>query len=354
MEKHPLIRAYETFIRNRSLNKIGIIGQPDAGKSALINALCPAKAHTSVHTDATLETTTYPYNDYGFLVDFPGVGTEEVTVQKYKKIIQNEAAIEHYFYIFSSKIKEVDIEMIKYLNKQDKMITFIYNKVDALIDVNGKDDKKILMRDKDTELKVTLKPYIKRPLNYHFTSALDGTGIETLKLHIESIFEEEQKEYMQRYNDAAYLDSYLNYKVNSSFPKLFTPSFKKIVLKENFKVIERTIMTHFKIQEDDIMERRKEWIDIDKFIREFEEMKEKDKSNGLTQLMEFTKIVRLIRTSFKMKSINPVTVAVSSIVEMGLNNTFPIFQAIAKYVEEIKQIAREVIEDDQKQNMNSH
>lgn len=352
MEKHPLIRAYETFIRNRSLNKIGIIGQPDAGKSALINALCPAKAHTSVHTDATLETSAYPFNDYGFLVDFPGVGTEEVTVQKYKKIIQNEA-IEHYFYIFSSKIKEVDIEMIKYLGKQNKRITFVYNKVDTLIDVNGKDDKEILMRDKNTELKVTLKPYIKTPLYYLFTSALDGTGIEALKLHINSIFEEEHKQYMQRYNDVSYLDSYLNYKVNSSFPKLFSPSFKKIVLKENFKVIERTIMTHFKIQEDDIMERRKEWIDIDKYIREFEEMKEKDKNNGLTQLMEFTKIVQLIRTSFKMKSINPVTVAVSSIVEMGLNNTFPIFQAIAKYVEEIKQIAREVIEDDQKQNISA-
>lgn len=352
MEKHPLIRAYETFIRNRSLNKIGIIGQPDAGKSALINAVCSSKAHTSVHTDATLETTTYPFNDYGFLVDFPGVGTEEVTVQKYKKIIHNETSIKHYFYIFSSKIKEVDIEMIKYLSKQDKMITFIFNKVDALIDVNGEVDKEILMRDKDTELKVTLKPYIKMPINYYFTSALDGTGIETLKLHIERIFEEEEKEYMQRYNDASYLDSYLNYKVNSSFPKLFTPSLKKIVLKENFKVIERTIMTHFKIQEDDIMERRKEWIDLDKYIREFEEMKEKE-NNGLSQLMEFTKIVQLIRTSFKMKSLNPVTIAVSSIVEMGLKNTFPIFQAIVKYVEEIKQIAREVIEDDQKQNINA-
>ncbi|WP_414050766.1 GTPase domain-containing protein [Macrococcus animalis] len=351
MEKHPLVKSYEIFIQNRSLNKIGVIGQPDAGKSALINALCKAKAHTSVHTDATLDTTAYPYNDYGYLVDFPGVGTEEVSVQKYKKIIQNET-IEHYFYIFSSKIKEVDVDMIKFLSKQNKFITFIYNKVDALIDVSGDDDKEALMRDKNTELKVTLKPYIKTPLKYHFTSALDGTGVNELKSHIDSIFKEAQAAYAQKYHDVAYLDSYLNYKANSAFPKLFTPSFKNIVLKQNFKVIERTVMTHFKIQEDDIMERRKDWIDIDKFIREFEELKEKD--NGLSQFMEFTKIVQLVRTSFKMKSINPVTMAVSSIVEMGLNNTFPIFQAIAKYVDEIKQIAREVIEDDQKQNTQLH
>ncbi|WP_414045142.1 GTPase domain-containing protein [Macrococcus equi] len=353
MQKHPLIKAYEKFVENRSLNKIGLIGQPDAGKSALINALCSAKAHTSVHTDATLETTAYPFNDYGYLVDFPGVGTEEVSVQKYKKIIQNEN-IDHYFYVFSSKIKEVDVELIKYLSKQNKLITFIYNKTDTLVDVTGKDDQLTLMRDKDTELKVTFKPYIKSPLNYHFTSTLDGTGLDELKALIASIFKIEQQEYDKRYNDPAYLNSYLNYKVNSAFPKLFTPSFKNIVLKQNFKVIERIIMTHFKIQEDDIMERRNEWIDIDKFITEFEELKAKEKSNGLSQLMEFTKVVQLIKTSFKMKSINPVTMAVSSIVEMGLNNTFPIFQAIAKYVDEIKKVAREVIEEDQKQRFSEH
>ncbi|MCE4956462.1 GTPase domain-containing protein [Macrococcoides caseolyticum] len=349
MNKHPLVRAYETFIHNRSLNKIGIIGQPDAGKSALINQLCQSNAHTSVHTDATLETTAYQYNNYGYLVDFPGVGTEEISVQKYKKIIQNER-IEHYFYVFSSKIKEVDIEMIKYLSKHKKWITFIYNKVDTLVDVSGKDNQTVLMRDKNTELKVTLKPYIKTPLAYHFTSTLNGTGIDGLKGHIDSIFKSEQAAYYQRYQDVTYVDSYLNYKVNSAFPKLFTPSFKNIVLKQNFKVIERIIMTHFKIQEDDIMDRRKEWIDIDKYINEFEQLKEKDK-NTLTQLMEITKIVKLIKTSFKMKSINPVTMAVTSIVEMGLSNTFPIFQAIAKYVDEMKQIAREIIEDDQKQKI---
>lgn len=45
MDKHPLIRAYTTFVRNRSNDKIGVIGQPDAGKSALINLLCESKAY---------------------------------------------------------------------------------------------------------------------------------------------------------------------------------------------------------------------------------------------------------------------------------------------------------------------
>ncbi|WP_262995000.1 GTPase domain-containing protein [Macrococcus capreoli] len=353
MKKHPLIRAYETFVQNRSCNKIGIIGQPDAGKSALINHLCNVNAYTSVQTDATLATTEYRYNAYGYLIDFPGVGTEEVTVQKYKKIIQNEP-IRHYLYVFSSKIKAVDIEMIKFLTKHNKHITFVYNKTDTLVDVNGNEDRLLLMRDKNTELQVTLKHYVKTPVSYIFTSTLDGTGIETLTTLINDLLLVEEKAYRQKYNDPAYVNSYLNYKVNSAFPKLFTPSFKNIVLKQHYKVIERTVMTHFKIQEDDIMERRKEWLDIETFIKEFEALKAKEKSSGLTHLMEFTKIVQLIKSSFKMKSINPVTMAVSSIVEMGLTNTFPIFQAIAKYVDEIKEIAREVIEDDQKQYMNTH
>lgn len=88
MDKHPLISAYTSFVRNRSNDKIGVIGQPDAGKSALINLLCESKAYISVQTDATLDTKAYAYNDYGYLVDFPGVGTEVMTVKNIKKLFR--------------------------------------------------------------------------------------------------------------------------------------------------------------------------------------------------------------------------------------------------------------------------
>ncbi|TDM30758.1 GTPase domain-containing protein [Macrococcoides canis] len=344
MDKHPLIKAYTTFVRNRSYDKIGVIGQPDAGKSALINLLCESKAYISVQTDATLDTKAYAYNDYGYLVDFPGVGTEVMTVKKYKKIIQN-ININHYLYVFSSKIKAVDIEIIKYLVKQGKDITFIYNKVDTLIDVQGEDNKKSLIRDKDVELKVTMKEIMNKQQSYIFTSVVDQTGIDSLKHVLDEIFKAEEALFISRYQDDKYKESYLNYKVHSAFPKLFTPSFKTIIMKEHYKSLERTIMSHFKIQEDDIIEHVQKWITIQGFIDEFEQQNSYKK---MSNVMELTKIVQLLRTSFKIKSVNPVSMVASSILEIGMSNAFPVLQAISKYMNEIRQIADDVIVEDQK------
>lgn len=344
MDKHPLIRAYTTFVRNRSNDKIGVIGQPDAGKSALINLLCESKAYISVQTDATLDTKTYAYNDYGFLVDFPGVGTEIMTVKKYKKIIQN-ININHYLYVFSSKIKAVDIEIIKYLAKQGKDITFIYNKVDTLIDVQGEDNKDALVRDKDVELNVMMKEIINKKQSYIFTSVVDHTGIDSVKQALDEIFMFEEALFIDRFQDDKYKESYLNYKVQSAFPKLFTPSFKIILLKARYKSLERTIMSHFKIQEDDIIEHAEKWITIQGFIDGFEQQRSDEKMN---KAMEFAKIVQLLRTSFKIKSVNPISMVVTSILEVGINNAFPVFQAISKYMNEIRQIADDMIVEEQK------
>jgi len=344
MDKHPLISAYTSFVRNRSNDKIGVIGQPDAGKSALINLLCESKAYISVQTDATLETKAYAYNDYGYLVDFPGVGTEVMTVKKYKKIIEN-ININHYLYVFSSKIKAVDIEIIKYLAKQGKDITLIYNKVDTLIDVQGEDNKGALIRDKDVELNVMMKEIVHKKQSYIFTSVVDHTGIDSLKHVLDEIFMAEEALFISRYQDNKYKESYLNYKTQSAFPKLFTPSFKTILLKAHYKSLERTIMEHFKIQEEDIIEHAQKCITIQGLIDEFEQQNSDKK---VSKAMTLTKIVQLLRSSFKIKSVNPISMVVTSMLEVGISNAFPVLQAISKYMNEIRQIADDMIVEEQK------
>lgn len=342
MNTHPLINAYRTFVSNRSNHKVGIIGQPDAGKSSLIHRLVASSGvYTSVETDATLLLSEYQFNDYGVIVDFPGIGTEAFTAAKYKKLIQ-ASGINHFIYIFSSKIKKSDIEIIKYLVKEHKEISFIFNKSDALVDIKQQDSTNQLKRDKNIELKVLLKPYVKKNLYYTYISTLTGEGVEQVEQQLTEIFQVQRADYERKYYDHAMIESYLNYKTNMVMPKLFTPSFKNIVVKKSYQSLERTIISHFRVEEDDIMEYTKQWPSIQNYLDKFEQDAVRNAAYP-NKLKEFGKIIILFRNAYKVKSINPVTMAFSSLFEAGMTNVFPVFQAIINYISEIKEIARKVI-----------
>lgn len=338
LEVHRLIKSYRAFIANRSDYRIGVIGQPDAGKSSLINAVVKlGDAYTAVHSDATLELKEYLFEDYGMLTDFPGVGTEEISVSQYKKLIM-KSGIKQFIYVFSSKIKSSDIEIIKFLNKHKKRVIFVYNKTDALVDVKNKDDVEVLKRDKNLELKMILKNE-QKDVEYIFVSTLTKIGIKELKANIQALFNAQKQDYKEKYNDAKMVESFLNYKTNTLIPKLFTPTFKKIIMRKNYLSIERTVLFHFRIEEDDIINQKRPWPSMQTYIELFEE-ENHVKANRLRDVKD---IVILFRTAFKVKSINPIAVAFSSLIEVGIHNAFPIFQAITSYISEIKDIARTIL-----------
>ncbi|ULG72121.1 GTPase domain-containing protein [Macrococcus brunensis] len=339
MENHPLVKAYRKFVANRTPHAIGFIGQPDAGKSSLINQLLPkAKAYTGVHTDATLTAQSYLHPVFGELVDFPGVGTEEITLAHYKKIIKT-SAVQYFYYILSSKIRETDMELINYLAKEGKEIQFVYNKVDALVDVNHTESKELLRHTKNTELKVMLRGALKEQKDYLFTSALTGEGIETLREQIDQQMAEMYEAYLKHYRSEEMKESYLNYKVNSVFPKLFTPALKEVLSHQNYTTLERTIRSHFRVEADDVYDKFHQWPSIEKHVEEIEQQ-----GSSLTKMMDMTKVIQMVRSAFKLKSINPIQMAVSSLFEAGMAQALPAVQAMIYYTNDMKEVAKHILD----------
>ncbi|TDL98454.1 hypothetical protein ERX27_03195 [Macrococcus brunensis] len=339
MKNHPLVKAYRKFVANRTSHAIGFIGQPDAGKSSLINQLLPkAKAYTGVHTDATLTAQSYLHPVYGELVDFPGVGTEEITLVQYKKIIKT-SGIQRFYYILSSKIRETDMDLIKYLAKEGKEIHFVYNKVDALIDVNHSESSELLRHTKNTELKVMLRGVLKEQKDYLFTSALTGEGIETLREQIHKQMEEMYETYLKYYQSEEMKDSYLNYKVNSVFPKLFTPALKEVISHQNYTTLERTIRSHFRVEADDVYDKFHQWPSIEKHVKEIEQQ-----GSTLTKMMDMTKMAQMVRSAFKLKSINPIQAVFSSLVEAGMAQALPAVQAMIHYTNDMREVAKYILD----------
>ncbi|MFB9860546.1 GTPase domain-containing protein [Salinicoccus siamensis] len=339
MEKeHPLLESYHEYIKSTLDYRIAIIGQVDAGKSALVNRLTGMDSAVSTQTDATREVSAYPFGDKGEILDFPGVGTTEYSPKQYKKLI-SKTGIKHVLYVFSSKIREADEAVIRYLAKKGVRITFVYNKSDTLIDVSGERLQKTLMNDKDTELHVTFKKHLDQPLHYQFVSVKDDVGIHELEQTISSVFEEKDALFDKRAKSAGYLEKFLTRKMNTLAKKLLSPSFKDIILNRSYKSIEEMTEDHYQVSKADADVIGRE---IPRAVDHINRAKAED-TDKKSPADYITHLTSLFSAVFKMRKLNVVTFIVSSLGEMGIKNIYPVLKGTFGYAGDMNDFAREVI-----------
>lgn len=110
---------------------IVLFGQPGAGKSSLINAICGRMAvPVGVGTDTTKEPFTVEHGEATF-IDLPGYGTAAFPWQGFAEkfhIFQYDM----FLCVFSDKLHEGDTELFQELRKRDKPCIFVRNKTDLI------------------------------------------------------------------------------------------------------------------------------------------------------------------------------------------------------------------------------
>ncbi|MFC3419461.1 GTPase domain-containing protein [Salinicoccus hispanicus] len=337
-QHHPLIMAYHEYIEATIDYRVAVLGQVDAGKSALVNKLADADSHISTQTDATRTITEHPYGNRGKILDFPGVGTTEYSPKQYRKLI-SKTAIKHVLYVFSSKIRDADEATIRYLSKKGIHITFVYNKSDTLVDVSGRRSQETLMNDKDTELHVTFKKQLDQPLRYHFTSIKDEKGVAELKEQLDRIFEKKDALFDERVQNAQYLESFLTRKMNGLATRLLSPGFKDIILSRSYRSIEEMTESHYHVAEQDCAAIGREMPRAVTYINRAKNT-DKDMKKPRDYINHLATVFSAI---FKMRKLNVVTFIVSSLGEIGIKNIYPVMKGTFEYVGDMNDFAREVI-----------
>lgn len=343
-EIHPIALEFQDFIENTIDYRIGVIGQVDAGKSALVNELAGTNTHISTQTDATRTFSRHEYGKRGWLMDFPGVGTAEYSPKLYKKLIR-KTNIKHVLYVFSSKIREADEEMIRFLARKKITVTFVYNKADTLTDVSGQRGRDTLMHDKDTELHVTFKKHFDQPLHYIFISIKDDYGVEALKESIDPVFDEKDKTFNNRAGSAGYVEKFLNKKLNTLATKLLSPGFKDIILKSEYRSIEEMTESHYSVTKQDAEEIGLAMPRVADYIKR---AKESDK-DGKKAKEYISQLATLFSTVFKLRKLNVISFVVSTLGEMGIRNIFPVLKGTFDYAGDMNDFAREVLKSRRKE-----
>lgn len=337
--QHPLVEEFFEYVKSSIDYRIAVAGQVDAGKSALINALTGEDSHISTETDATRDVVSYPYKEKGELLDFPGVGTTEFSPKQYKKLLK-KYKVKHVLYVFSSKIRDVDEKIIKFLAKNKIKVTFIYSKLDTLIDVSGNYDQSLLKQEKNSELHVTFKKVIKDPLKYHFISVKDNHGIEELRVSIEEYLQTKNEEFNKRINRSKYFDKFLNKKSNALAAKLLTPGFKDLILSREFKTIEQKARNHFHIDEDDAESVGEQMPRVIDFVNQ---AKESNKAEGNYRKM-IGPLTTLISTVLKVRKLNVITFILSTFGEAGVRAVYPVLRGVFEYVRAVNDLASSILE----------
>ena len=110
---------------------IVLFGQPGAGKSSLINAICGSEAATvGVETDTPREPLFVEHGDVTF-IDLPGYGTPAFPWQHFLEEFQ-PFQYDLFLCVFSDKLHQKDTEFFRLLEQHKKPCIFVRNKEDLI------------------------------------------------------------------------------------------------------------------------------------------------------------------------------------------------------------------------------
>lgn len=172
--------------------KIVLFGQPGAGKSSTINAICgEKKAATGNKTDTTIDLQIIEHNNLVF-IDLPGYGTEKFPAEEFFSKFR-PLQYDLFLCLFSGKLHDADTKFFKSVYALGKPCLFVRNKTDEIYD----DEKTLEESKEDIRLDVERKLGVaKEKLDLIFISArvdlLDG--IDKLNVIIETKMDVARKE----------------------------------------------------------------------------------------------------------------------------------------------------------------
>lgn len=178
-EKERTRILMEMLAEKETVLRIGLIGQPGAGKSSLINRLLGRELFAvGVHTDTTTEAQQEKYNDLE-IVDLPGYGTGRFPLESWLTEFRPQE-LDMYIFVFDGKLHDSDGEMFRLLAKwqQERQHPYfiVRNKSDDIWEPSRSEE----------ELRADIVADVRGKLGdstapVYFTSCRSGEGIDTLK-----------------------------------------------------------------------------------------------------------------------------------------------------------------------------
>ncbi len=159
--------------------KVGLIGQPGAGKSSLINKLVGEEIfEVGVHTDTTVDMQMRELEQM-IIVDLPGYGTKNFPVDDWVNEFR-PWDLDLYLFVFSGKLRESDGQLFEYLKRwqteRNHPHFIVRNKADEIWDEDRSDEE--LRGDIIYDVNSKMRS---RGSRTYFTSCRTGEGLKELQ-----------------------------------------------------------------------------------------------------------------------------------------------------------------------------